>query len=201
MPTLTPPPRGASVNHDTAFPRNRLSPCGLNRDTMDVGLRPVRSFVLPFRSVPPEQGTGFDCLAEDTAQPFRIQRRKPAGFLLERRSQSTAFESPGCHTRHRGTTPAAILLPGLVMVYVSPNHDSNVECGFGQSVTSLESVTSRLSSGTARAPARAQFPHPVPTQPAASGREQGRGAISAGRTQKRPLIRQNEFSPFGYVSD
>ena len=173
MPTLACLPKQASVNHDTAFPRNRLSPCGLNRDTMDVGLRPVRSFVLPFRSVPPEQGTGFDCLAEDTAQPFRIQRRKPAGFLLERRSQSTAFESPGCHTRHRGTTPAAILLPGLVMVYVSPNHDSNVECGFGQSVTSLESVTSRFIPVRLRLPPERSFhaPSQLYRPPMAGSRE------------------------------
>lgn len=90
-----------------------------------MGLRPVRSFVLPHCSVPPEQGTGFDCLAEDTAQPFRFQN-KPA-FYLSAAPRDTAFETPGCRTRHRGTTPAAILLPGLVMVYVSPNPRSNAD--------------------------------------------------------------------------
>ena len=40
-------------------------------------------------------------------------------FLLKRRSQSRAFESPGNPTRHRGTTPEALLLPGLEIVCVS----------------------------------------------------------------------------------
>jgi len=140
---------------------------------MDVGLKTRPLFRPPFSFGATRTGNGLrlPCRRHRPAVPHPAAEL--TSFLLERRSQSTAFESPGCHTRHRGTTPAAILLPGLVMVYVSPNHDSNVECGFGQSVTSLESVTSRFIPVRLRLPPERSFhaPSQLYRPPMAGSRE------------------------------
>lgn len=171
-----------------------------------MGQRPVRSFVLPScvlaftppnpRSeprkarrkpqhkcpVPPGQGNGPPLPCRGVRSGSSASSGETARFLLERRSQSAAFESPGNQARHRGTTPAATLLPGLVMVYVS-EQPFDVERSF-QSVTSLGSHPDQLR--TSQAPARAQFP-PRPLRSTGQGQERGGQEISAGRRQKHPL--------------
>lgn len=62
--------------------------------------------------LPVGRETDLDCLAENTAPRER-------GLLLKRHSQSAAFQAPADQAGTGAPPPAATLLPGLVMVYVS----------------------------------------------------------------------------------
>ena len=85
------------------------------------GLKPVRSFVAlsPFLlgkavRVPAEQETSFDYLAEAS-----LSAPKGATDFYSSATPRVQLLKHPPTSGHRGTTPAATLLPGLVMVYVS----------------------------------------------------------------------------------
>lgn len=86
---------------------------------MRAKARPLfrRSFALPFRRavrVPAEQETSFDYLAEAS-----LERPKGATDFYSSATPRVQLLKHPPTSGHRGTTPAATLLPGLVMVYVS----------------------------------------------------------------------------------
>ena len=81
-------------------------------DIVDVGVFPVRSFVVPIvRGATRAQERARHCLAaRSPAVPFREQQ-----LLLERLSQSSAFETPRYQRGTARPLAAAVDLPGLVM--------------------------------------------------------------------------------------
>lgn len=86
------------------------------------------------------------------------------------------------------------------MVYVTPKRHF-FEWSFGQSVTSLAGVTPQLVLVRLELPFERSFRDSFQLD-RLRGQERGREvAISGDRSKKRPLTRQNKFSPLGYVSD
>jgi len=113
-------------------------------------------------------------------RPAVLARARPASFYLSAAPRLRRFNHLADRARHRGTTPAAAVLPGLVLL-------------FNRSLTLLESVTSRLFPVRLRLPPKRSFRVRLfrLDQPPRPGAGEGY-AISAGRTKKHPLTHPNQ---------
>lgn len=72
------------------------------------------------RSFPPRMVPGTTRRHANASATALQRPRSPKGVVLAPRSQTAAFEPPRRRARHRRTSPAAAVLPGLVTTFALP---------------------------------------------------------------------------------